>query len=74
MKEKAYNINYDVPYYTRTIFKVGSELQRGLQDRNVQHSDGDCGYVHTPLPHTAFSLHTTRRPLCHHHIRNARTH
>ena len=59
-------------YHTiRTVFEIGGELQRGLQDHRVEHSDGNCGYVHTALPHASFLLHTTRRPLLYHHGCNA---
>ncbi|RWW76725.1 hypothetical protein BHE74_00015163 [Ensete ventricosum] len=56
----------------RAVLEVGGELQRRVQDGDVERGDGGGGDDHPAVPDAAVPLHPPCRPLCHHHGRDAR--
>lgn len=50
----------------RAVLEVGGELQRRLQDGDVERSDGGGGGDHSDVLDASVPLHSSGRPLCHH--------
>ncbi|RZS20391.1 hypothetical protein BHM03_00052891 [Ensete ventricosum] len=58
----------------RAVLEIGGELQRRMQDGDVERGDGDRGDDHLAVLDAAVSLHAPGGPLRHHHLRHARPH